>query len=887
LDLAAGLRQARAYWVRRDQVVWPGELPPEGELHLAAFTPEGLLTRSFPLAPDPVGLPAELRVKLPHLAGLPAFRLPPEAVAAAPEVLRGAVGVVACDRRGRAVAATALQIQGVLDDLYTFAGPLGVHFAAAGQPSLAVWAPTARAVRLVLFAGPGPAAPQQVVALRRDDAAGVWSGVWSAVGDRGWYGREYLYEVEVYVRASGRIETLRVTDPYSVALTRDSRRSVLLDLADPALAPPGWATFAKPPLAGWPDIVLYELHVRDFSALDASVPEPLRGSFRAFTLAGSTGGRHLRRLAAAGVTHVQLLPFFDFTSVREDRSRWRSPLALSQELASLPPDSREQQARLAALGDADPYNWGYDPFHYLAPEGSYAVDPEGGARIREAREMVMGLAAAGLRVVMDVVLNHTFASGLSETSVLDKIVPGYYHRLNAVGEVETSTVCANTASELAMMERLLVDTVVSWARHYRIDGFRFDLMGHHMKRNLLKVRAALDALAPAGDSEDGGARGDPIEGRSIYLYGEGWSFGEVANGARGEQAIQATLAGTGIGTFNDRLRDAVRGGGVFTGLYEQGFATGLWTAPNGLTAGSPEAQRERLLAASDAIRASLAGGLADFAFQDRQGRLLPAARIDFQHQPAGYTGLPWESVAYVDSHDNETLFDAIQLKAPAAVGLAARVRMHNLAVSLIALGQGIPFFHAGVELLRSKSGDRNSYHSGDWFNRWDPSMETHNWGVGLPPAADNRDRWELLRPLLADPALKPGKREIAAALAHFEEMLRIRKSSLLFRLPSAQEVHRRLRFWNTGPAQTPGLIAMSLEDPEGALDPEHDQIAVFWNACEDPQTFAAPWLEDAGFVLHPILKASQDPVVRTASFSRSQGVFSIPGRTTAVFWSNR
>ena len=167
---------------------------------------------------------------------------------------------------------------------------------------------------------------------------------------------------------------------------------------------------------------------------------------------------------------------------------------------------------------------------------------------------MVGLNRAGLRVVLDVVYNHTHASGQDPGSVLDRIVPGYYHRLLPDGTVATSTCCANTAPEHAMMGRLVVDSVVTWARRYKVDGFRFDLMGHHPKANLVEVRRALDALTLARDG---------VDGRSILLYGEGWNFGEVADNARFVQATQTEMAGTGIGTFNDRLRDAVRGGGPF------------------------------------------------------------------------------------------------------------------------------------------------------------------------------------------------------------------------------------------------------------------------------------------------------------------------------------
>src|SRR5262249_52707124 len=206
------------------------------------------------------------------------------------------------------------------------------------------------------------------------------------------------------------------------------------------------------------------------------------------------------------------------------------------DLASFPPDSTAQQAAIAAVRERDGFNWGYDPWHYTAPEGSYATDPDGVARIRELREMVAALHRAGLRVVLDVVYNHTTAAGQDPRSVLDRIVPGYYHRLDENGAIATSSCCPNTASEHLMMEKLMVDSLVTWARAYKVDGFRFDLMGHHMKSNLLKVRDALSALTPDRDG---------VVGSEIYLYGEGWDFGEVAGNARGVNATQANLAGTG------------------------------------------------------------------------------------------------------------------------------------------------------------------------------------------------------------------------------------------------------------------------------------------------------------------------------------------------------
>ena len=318
----------------------------------------------------------------------------------------------------------------------------------------------------------------------------------------------------------------------------------------------------------------------------------------------------------------------------------------------------------------DGYNWGYDPWHYTTPEGSYATDPDGTTRIVEYREMVEALNETGLRVVMDVVYNHTTASGQDPKSVLDKVVPGYYHRLDADGDIETSTCCQNTATEHRMMEKLMVDSVVTWAKQYKVDGFRFDLMGHHSKANMLAVRAALDALTLA---EDG------VDGKSIYLYGEGWNFGEVQNNARFVQATQLNMAGTGIGTFNDRLRDAVRGGGPFdTDPRLQGFATGLSFDPNGADQGDdPHA---KLLLEQDQIRVGLTGNLRDYEFEGMDGTIITGADVDYNGSPAGYTDDPQEAITYVDAHDNETLFDALQYKLPADTTMAERVRAQVVGV---------------------------------------------------------------------------------------------------------------------------------------------------------------------------------------------------------------
>ncbi len=868
------LDEAHAHWLAEDLIVWNAggagdqfalHYDPNGDLGLDA---EGVTGgSSIPLTFDPAGIPPALLVNNPHLTGFHALRISPADLALVPAILKGQIAVSAADASGDPIDATSAQIPGVLDDLYAYGGPLGPVYDGS-TPSLRLWAPTARSVTLHLFDdAQGPAS--SMVPMTLNPATGVWS----ATGSGDWDRKYYLYEVEVYAPSTGQVETNFVTDPYSLSLSANSGRSQIVNLNDADLKPAGWDTLVKPALEAPEDIVLYELHVRDFSIGDASVPEALRGTYRAFTQTASEGMLHLAGLAQAGLTHIHILPSFDFATVPEVRAEQQS--VDPGVLAGFPPDSDQQQALIGAVRDQDGFNWGYDPWHYNVPEGSYATDPAGTTRVREFREMVQGLGQAGLRVVMDVVYNHTTAAGQNSRSVLDRIVPGYYHRLNLAGGIETSSCCPNTASEHAMMEKLLIDSVVMWARAYKVDGFRFDLMGHHMKRNMLALRDALDQLTPATDG---------VDGSRIYLYGEGWNFGEVANGARGENAIQRNMAGTGIGTFSDRLRDGVRGGSPFSDLREQGFINGLSYDSNGFPQGD---ETGRLRHISDWIRIGLAGDLADFELVDSSGNLVRADQVDYFGQQAGYTADPQENIKYIAAHDNETLFDATQLKAPLATSMADRVRIQNLGNSIVMLGQGIPFFHAGQDLLRSKSMDRDSYNSGDWFNQIDWSGQTTNWGHGLPNAEKNQSNWTLMQPRLADPSLAPGLSDLAAAANHFREVLRIRKGSKLFRLETGAEVKARVAFYNTGPSQIPGLIVMGLTDDEGAVDRVNERFVTLFNARDEAVAFDVPSLAGLDFRLHPVLASSSDPVVRTAAYQASTATFTVPARTTAVFVQKR
>ncbi len=852
------LSKAFAQWIDRATVVWKTSVQ-ESFRHALEYTHDASTSGiaashgiAVPLRSLIGGLPERLRSKYPHLQGHPAFEVGFRDADQLRDALASPLIATQRDGRGRLVAATGVQIPGVLDDLFAAAAAeqLGPTWEGA-TPRLAVWAPTARSVKLKLY-DMASSNSHRVVPMQRDDTTGIWS----VTGHPDWAGRYYTYLVTVYAPYARSIVTNEVTDPYSLSLSEGSNRSQLIDLSDPALAAPGWKTLRKPPAVRQDQASVYELHIRDFSISDATVPERLRGTYSAFTIKDSAGMRSLRELATDGLTHVQLMPAFDFAAV-PDRARQLPPC----DLASMPPDSEKQQEYIAAVKIRDSYDWGYDPLHYTVPEGSYATDPDGWRRIREFRDMIAALNAAGLRVVMDVVYNHTHASGQDPSSVLDRIVPGYYQRLREDGTVSTGTSCFDTAPENLMMGKLVIDSVITWAQHYKIDGFRFDLMGFHPKANILSVRAALDRLTS-------------VDGSSILLYGEGWNFGDVADDARFIQATQLNMAGTGIGTFNDRLRDAVRGGGLLDADPRiQGFGSGLFTAPNGAAVnGSPAEQRARLLRYQELIKIGLAGNLKTYR----------VTRSPQSETSAGYGGEPAEAINYVDCHDNETLFDILVHKLPHDTSMADRVRMQSLALAIVLLSQGAAFVLAGSDRLRSKSLDRNSYNSGDWFNRllWDCN-DGNGFGGGLPPAPDNQAYWIYDRPLLADSSLQPDCAAICTAHTQFREFLRIRRSSPAFSLGTAAEIGRRVSFPDADGTKTPGVISMRID--ASGLDARWDALMVVFNAS--PQTCAQAIDVPAGarVALHPVQAVSSDPIVKRSTFNSTNKRLTVPARTVAVF----
>ena len=871
---APDLTQAKAQWLQRGLIAWNLPAAAANWTYRLYWADRGGLTidaealtggPSIPLTFDRSGLPGPAREQWPHLANDDALRLSDQDARNTwllAKILKGQVAVAAFDDTGRLVDATGVQLPGVLDDLYSGARDrtLGVTFGRGG-PSFAVWAPTAQTVRLKVV--PSGATDPVLVPMKRDD-----DGVWTRSGGRDWDGARYRYEVQVYAPSTGTVVTNDVTDPYSVALTTNSQWSIAADLSSPALAPAGWSRLAKPTLAQPENSTIYELHVRDFSIGDRTVPESERGTYLAFTESSSDGMKHLAALAKAGLNTVHLLPTFDLATIPENRADQQQPACDLAALTAANPAGEAQQACVSAVADRDGFNWGYDPLHYTTPEGSYSTDPDGTARTLQFRQMVAGLNGIGLRVVMDVVYNHTVAAGQDPNSILDRVVPGYYQRLSATGTVENSTCCANTASEHAMMEKLMIDSVVTWAKQYKVDGFRFDLMGHHSKQNMLNLRAALDRLTLGRDG---------VDGKKIVLYGEGWNFGEVADNARFVQATQANMAGTGIATFSDRLRDAVRGGGPFDDDPRiQGFGTGLFTAPNASPKnGNPDEQESRLLHYSDLIAVGLVGNLAGYRFTNSAGQPVTGADVEYNGSPAGYTADPAEVITYVDAHDNETLFDASTFKLPTGTSMADRVRYNTISLATTALSQGPVLWHAGNDLLRSKSLDRNSYNSGDWFNRIDWTGQQSTFGSGLPPAADNSAKWPYMQPLLADAALRPDAAAMQAATAAAQDLLKLRFSSPLFRLGDAKAIQDKVSFPNLG--ATPGVIVMQLDDTRGKdMDRKLRKILVVFNATPEPAMVAGA----AGLTLSPVQANGSDPIVKQVSVAGD--TVTVPRLTVAV-----
>ncbi len=849
---AFGVAGASAHLIDGNTLIWQGgKDKPHVRLY---YTDSGTIKANaegvfdFPyITLTPTSLTAEQQAKYPHLKDAAAFALP--AGKDLKPLLKGELVAIGTDAEGILQGATLVQSAGALDALYSEAATKLTYGAVVegGNVTFRLWAPTARSVKLALFDEQHKSLGERTMTL--DEA----SGSWSVQGGSELVGKFYRYDIQVYHPVSRKLESYQVTDPYSLSLAMNSEFSQVVDLNDPALKPEGWDSLKAPHSQQNPaDITIYEAHVRDLTGNDDSTPAEHRGKFLGLTDTDTAPVKHLQALAKSGVSHLHLLPVFDIATVNEDPAKVANIGDDFGKLCQVNPEVQNSkfagycssgQTIEAVLGDlqggdskenpqvqelygylrgVDSFNWGYDPYHYTTPEGSYATNAEGSQRILEFREMVKAIKQnIGMNVVMDVVYNHTNEAGLGPKSVLDKIVPWYYQRLNPeTGSVENSTCCSNTAPEHAMFAKLMDDSLVTWARDYKIDAFRFDLMGHHPKDQMVQALAAVKQVNP-----------------EMYFYGEGWNFGEVQDDKRFVQATQKHLAGTGIGSFSDRLRDAVRGGSPFDGgdtiRKTQGFGNGALVDANEMDG----VDRATALHQSDLVRLGMAGNLKEFILTDKDGMPKKGSDIDYNGQPAGYAQDPTEIQNYVDKHDNQTLFDNLIYKAPQGADL---VRMQGVSLATAMLGQGIPFTHAGVELLRSKSMERDSYDSGDWYNRVDYTLADNNFNKGLPRKDKDGDNYPLIEQVLGK-HVKPSGADMATMVGFYQELAELRQSSRLLRLGSGAEVIKRVDFRNTGPDQVPGLIVMTVDDGINAgadLDPAIDGLVVMINATNAPQSIS-------------------------------------------------
>ncbi|MFZ6689462.1 alpha-1,6-glucosidase domain-containing protein [Undibacterium sp. SXout11W] len=871
---------ARAYWLSSDTIRWPGK-GTAGRFHLYASDKGGLSIRNGAKvkgATQHIDLQIGTGIRAAQSDIQTRFAFTGKGIelrykhptATLNQLLKQQVLLVQENDHGEVIDFTYIQIPGVLDDLYLAANTvndLGAKVNQNASESVAqteklpnysqfkVWAPTARKLAVCTYNnGDSKASAINRMKFESD------TGIWEVRSNQNLSGHYYKYLLDVFIPGTGWVRNA-VTDPYSVSLTTDSKRSFIANLNSKALKPKGWDEQSIPSrVQHATDMSVYELHVRDFSANDFSVRPEYRGKYLAFTENQSNGMRHIEALSKAGITDIHLLPVFDIATIPEANC--------STPQISGDADSEHQQAIVTRHAATDCFNWGYDPFHYSAPEGSYATNAADGAtRILEFRQMVMALHQANLRVGMDVVYNHTAYAGQHEKSVLDRIVPGYYQRLTTNGKVEESTcqTCGNTATENNMMAKLMSDSVRLWAREYKIDSFRFDLMGHQPRSVMEKLKASL-----ANDN-----------GRPIFLIGEGWNFGEVSNNARFVQATQLSLNGSGIGTFSDRARDAIRGASrdddINSIVSNKGYI-------NGLADGTTPQQAAQTLRAADMVRIGLAGTLSEFSMETAQGQPQKLKDINYNGQPAGYASEPDEVVNYVENHDNQTLFDINAFRLPMTTSHEDRARVQVLGLALTALSQGIAYFHAGSDMLRSKSLDGNSYNSGDWFNRLDWTYQDNYFGTGLPPKQDNQALYPLMRPLLVNVDIKPRPQDIAFTRDAFRDLLKIRSSSSLFHLTRSSEIKRRLHFYNTGPAQNPKVIVGFL-DGDQLADANWKSVAYLINVSQTEQQVQIHELQHHRFQLHPVHlspEAADQRINNEAKFS-AQGGFTIPARSAVVF----
>lgn len=590
------------------------------------------------------------------------------------------------------------------NDYNNYSGRLGAEYT-KDSTKFVLWAPNANNVRLALFGKEGKNynnAPVEILDMNRGN-----QGTWTIEVKRDLKGEFYNY----LVTNSG--NEREVTDPYAKAVGVNGNRSMVIDLR--ATNPIDFDKDERPELSSAAGAIIYEIHVRDFSVNENSGIRPERkGKFVAFCEHGTTiPGRYVRTgidyLRELGITHVHLLPSFDYETVDESKL------------------------------DVPQYNWGYDPKNYFVPEGSYSTDPfNGEKRISEFKEMVKSIHRAGLRVVMDMVYNHTYKS---YDSNLNLAVPGYYYRQDLNGNFSNGSGCGNElASERYMVRKLIVDSVVYWAQEYHIDGFRFDLMGLHDIETLKLIRKELDRIDP-----------------SILMYGEGWTGGWTP--LRGDDsAVKQNIVKFDkmqIAAFSDDTRDSVKGH-VFN-INERGYVNGR----TGL---------------EESIKFCIVGATGQ--------KSINYDKVIYSRW--AWANEPYQCINYISAHDNYTLWDKLYMTNKDS-SIEKRKNMNKLAAAIVLTSQGIPFFQAGEEFLRTKKNDDGSFNH-DSYNA---------------PDRVNNLEWNRVY-------------EYEEIVNYYKGLIKLRKKYKAFRMNSSEEIKKNLTFLEYGEDfYKQNIVAYKIEDNSG------------------------------------------------------------------------
>lgn len=498
------------------------------------------------------------------------------------------------------------------------------------ETKFTLWAPTAEEVRVLLYDSGNEGSAYQTLSLEMGE-----DGIWNTSIKEDLKGKFYTFNVKVNGKWLGDTPGIMAK-----AVGVNGKRAAVIDLR--STDPEGWANDVRPLLKDYADIIVYEMHHRDFS-LDSVSGIRNKGKFLALTELGTTtsqgektGIDHLKEL---GVTHVHILPSYDYASVDESK-----------------PDKAQ-------------YNWGYDPQNYNVPDGSYSTDPyKPDVRIKEFKQMVQALHKAGIRVVLDVVYNHTFNT---EESNFERTVPGYFYRQTKDGKPANGSGCGNeTASDRAMMRKYMVESVLYWINEYHIDGFRFDLMGIHDIETMNEIRAAVDKIDP-----------------SIFIYGEGWAA-SAPQLDQEELAMKANIYKMPrIAAFSDEMRDGLRGG---------------W---------------------DDDRKGAFLIGQPGHEMSIKFGLVGAVKHPQVINDSVNYSKEPWalqptQMISYVSCHDDMCLADRLKATMPDATN-EERASLHKLAETFVFTSQGVPFIFAGDEMMRDKKGIHNSYNSPDSINTID------------------------------------------------------------------------------------------------------------------------------------------------------------------------